>query len=655
MDPRAAAERVRELFQAGLLDKDTFSAEDRRRASLRLTSQTNTNCTCSVGAQETVCSSGGAGMFCDQLPYTILVPSGILEVSHTNISELSVGSLEFVANVSVLRLAWNEVARVEPGVFADMSLLANLSLAHNRLQELDEKVFNGAAGVREIVLAYNMFTELTLATRALSFQLTPNLAHLNIGGNNFSELGPQDFAPMSGVPLEDLQLHECNIKHINSTTFLELEHLRRLRLRNNELPIDEVVELVEKMNNTALELIDLSMIGDYDLKDLKPILSAISNSSIISLMLNNYCFPKLGGWHFPTFLRLKELSLRACGISYIYPSSFNEFPALESLDLRDNPFTNFPSPVLLPTLVSLDLSRPALQRHPGVLKPSFSVSQYRFRDMVNLKYLDLSYNNITKLERGAFVGLENLTVLLLKDTELEHIANFSFSMLENLSELHLSNNNLSEQPFEHLWQGLTGLTVIFLDNCHINTSQLYLSEMPRTELLNLTGNSLTSLTSTTFHGLSSLNTIDLSHNSIESWDERVFGDPRYLERIYLRYNSITWISTAMAEDFLEKQSLRVLMLGFNPFHCSCHLHDWLDGQDTSAESATVRADLALFKGEVTPLCEEAALFKNGDVMMCVRVNWLTNVKTQLVRTCRWKVGCWNSTAHIVDTVVTSPA
>ncbi|KAF0297766.1 Toll-like receptor 2 type-2 [Amphibalanus amphitrite] len=591
--PEASEERLRELFQAGLLDKDTFSAEDRPRGALRRSSPTSTNCTCSVGDQETICSSGGAGLFCDQLPYTT-VPSGILEVSHTNISELDVGSLEFVANVSVLRLAWNEVARVQPGVFANMSLLKNLSLAHNRLDMLDVKAFSGATALQEVVLSYNMFTELTHATQALNVKTTPRLVHLNIGGNNFSQIGPQDFESLSQLPIEDLQLHENNIEHIDPTTFIELKHLRRLRLRNNFLPIEEVAALVNEMNNTTLEVIDLSMIGKYSISELNPVLSAVADSNITSLMLNDYCFPSIYGVWFPGFPGLKELSMRSCGISYIYANSFNQFTALESLDLRDNYFTYVPAAVLLSSLVSLDLSRPELRKYTGAQKPSFSVSQYRFREMTSLKYLDLSYNNITVLERGAFVGLENLTVLLLKETELEHIANFSFSMLENLSELHLTGNYLGAQPFEHLWQGLTCLTVLFLDHCRINTSQLYLSEMPRTEILNLSGNALRTLTPNTFHGLSYLNTIDLSDNIIESWEESIFRDSRALERVYLRSNGITWISSAMAEDFMLL-NLRVLMLGHNPYHCSCHLHDWLDGQDDGADIGTVRTDWLLSK------------------------------------------------------------
>ncbi|XP_037084495.1 toll-like receptor 2 type-2 [Pollicipes pollicipes] len=600
LDALLARQALHKALRVGLLDAGTFSAEERRRRPLA--DQAAALCKCLVNKDETTCS--GKTSFCDTLPQT-KVPSGILDVSETNISHLAAHSLEFFRAVSVLKLENNQLGSIDDGAFFNMSSLRNLSLSQNRLTDLGENVLKGASNLVELLVSYNKFNNLSMVTRATTAITAPSLLHLSIGGNNFSVVRRQDFAAMRNVPIQDLQLHENRIQHIEPYAFKDLKHLRRLRLRRNHLEIAEVVEMITAMQNSTLEVIDLSMIGKYSIVELRPVLDAIANSSITALQLNHYCFPFLFKIHFPALDKLKVLTLAQCGISVIYENTFEEFVSLEQLDLSDNYLSYVPSAVLLPNLHSLDLSRS--EQLPYFSR--FSLYQYRFRDMVNLRYLDLSNNRIVNLERGAFVGLENLTVLMMKNSEIRQVANFTFSMMENLSELYLSNNPLNNQVFEYTWQGLTKLAVLFLDNCTISTSDLYLRETPRLEILNMKNNFIQTLTHATFGHLRFLSAVDLSHNDLLPWEERVFDFPPNLTRVYLSHNSITHVTTAMVDDF---QNLRLLKLGFNPYRCTCELYEWLLWEEANSPSYGVLYPVTSDIKDC--VCDSPRVFRNISVL-----------------------------------------
>jgi Leucine-rich repeat (LRR) protein len=84
------------------------------------------------------------------------------------------------------------------------------------------------------------------------------------------------------------------------------------------------------------------------------------------------------------------------------------------------------------------------------------------KNLDNLKELDLGYNNLSELPPGTFDGLGNLQTLDLSDNNLSELPPGIFDGLYNLQGLYLGNNNLNELP-PGVFDGLDNLLALDLD------------------------------------------------------------------------------------------------------------------------------------------------------------------------------------------------
>ena len=71
-----------------------------------------------------------------------------------------------------------------------------------------------------------------------------------------------------------------------------------------------------------------------------------------------------------------------------------------------------------------------------------------------------------------------------------------------------------------------------------------------------------------FTNTTRLEKLNLSHNSITSWDPKVFAPLRHLQMLTLKGNQIVSVNVA---SFSHLTSLRQLDLSYNPFACNCDL------------------------------------------------------------------------------------
>jgi hypothetical protein len=77
--------------------------------------------------------------------------------------------------------------------------------------------------------------------------------------------------------------------------------------------------------------------------------------------------------------------------------------------------------------------------------------------------LELTGNQITRIESGAFNGLTNLTVLGLCDISISRIESGAFSGLPNLDTLYVCDNPQLSSIESGAFSGLTNLTELWLD------------------------------------------------------------------------------------------------------------------------------------------------------------------------------------------------
>ncbi|KOX77951.1 Protein toll [Melipona quadrifasciata] len=172
---------------------------------------------------------------------------------------------------------------------------------------------------------------------------------------------------------------------------------------------------------------------------------------------------------------------------------------------------------------------------------ALDVSAGAFTDELRqLEKLDLGENNMWSIPEGALCPLVNLEILNLTRNRLREVTSFRFNgasrCLSSLKELDLSNNSVESLPTA----AFSGLT--------------------RLHSLDLRCNAISFMADRAFEGLSSLAILRLADNRLASLPPELFSDARNIQEIHLRNNTLNVLPPGL---FSELTHLLVLDLSHN--------------------------------------------------------------------------------------------
>jgi Leucine-rich repeat (LRR) protein len=153
------------------------------------------------------------------------------------------------------------------------------------------------------------------------------------------------------------------------------------------------------------------------------------------------------------------------------------------------------------------------------LSSNFFDSRLNVTNLINLKRLDLTFNNLTQVSLHLLSNLKSLLWLDLSNNKIVKLNYGCFKDLKLIIQLNLSNNNISSLPL--------GI----------------------------------------FVGLDYLFNLDLSRNQIKSLEEGVFHNLRKLSKLNLSYNSVSLESVQNIVAHLTSM-LREIGLTGNGWSCS---------------------------------------------------------------------------------------
>ncbi|XP_037309578.2 trophoblast glycoprotein-like [Pungitius pungitius] len=213
------------------------------------------------------------------------------------------------------------------------------------------------------------------------------------------------------------------------------------------------------------------------------------------------------------------------------------------------------------------------------------------------KAVIITGNNIHQIGPDSFTKMENVTKIILSNNRITDMASHSFSPLIHLRHLDLSENQLAlihpealripGSPLQELnlsnslhnlptltdlttalrWGGLRGLLRLDLSRNHLARLPLgFFSHLPDLRQLFLANNSLEAVHSGTFSGMNRLELLDLTHNAFVT-----FGADALLG--------------------LEKLGSIRILLGCNPYNCSCdivHFAAWMNGSGARVDLDAVK-------------------------------------------------------------------
>ncbi|NXS57001.1 NEPN protein, partial [Brachypteracias leptosomus] len=384
---------------------------------------------------------------------------------------------------------------------------------------------------------------------------------LYISHSKIKELQITDFRRMSA--LEELVLSCSGTESIENNTFKALSTLKSLELYKNQL------KQIPTFLPSGLEILKLA------------------DNSISTLHASD----------FHGLMKLRVLDIRNNLIATLPPGAFSSLCNLQSLILDGNNMESVSAPLKLPRLKYLSMVDNKLNSFPTNFFVSFQ----------NLQFLSLSGNFLTKvpldlpksllslkLEKNQLKTvrlrdmkhLENLSELFLSENQLTSID--GVQLLPNLTTLELSknqlhtiplrlpsrlqkldcSNNLIQRVTAQNFQGLQDLKHLFLDNNAVSVVEAgALQQCAQLSNLALEQNLLISIPLRQVN-LNTLARLDLKGNDIEDVGEQELKDLKQLQVLNLRNNKISALDRKVLE-YLPR--LRHLYLDGNPWNCTCDL------------------------------------------------------------------------------------
>ncbi|XP_071853636.1 uncharacterized protein [Apostichopus japonicus] len=270
-------------------------------------------------------------------------------------------------------------------------------------------------------------------------------------------------------------------------------------------------------------------------------------------------------------------------ITTIFPISQSySWPSLLLVSNTDIPSLQSGQIVLpyMPNLLSLNLPHNQI----------WAVNESLVGNNSHISYLSLTHNNLTRIPTELLLVLEDLESVNLGWNQIVSMPPFAFHMnmkllslslaynkihtttpdsfrgLEQLRELQLFGNILSDFPFDELIHGsLTNLTSLHLHENVMSNIILTVSEScfssSLLRVISFNFNRLNRLDKNVFCAFRNLNSFYARDNTIHEVDDLLFGsEPHHLEVLTLRNNSLSEIPTQL---LLHLPDLRLLSLRAN--------------------------------------------------------------------------------------------
>lgn len=269
----------------------------------------------------------------------------------------------------------------------------------------------------------------------------------------------------------------------------------------------------------------------------------------------------LSAGSFRPLVELRELVIEYCKIANLSDDAFRGLKKLRNLTVRTH---------------NTDWSSMALE-----------ISAKAFSDELSqLERLDLGYNNMWSLPEGTLCPLLNLEVLNLTRNRVRDVTSFKFS----LGQTSNSGNNK---------RCASNLRLLDLSNNSIETlPSVAFSGLSRLHSLNLRSNNIAFIADRAFEGLFALTKIELTNNRLTSLPPELFVDSRDLKEVHLRNNSLAVLPPGL---FSELNQLLVLDMSLNELTA-----EWINSGTFAGLVRLVVLDLA--GNQITRL--ESSVFRD---------------------------------------------
>ncbi|XP_028835069.1 trophoblast glycoprotein-like [Denticeps clupeoides] len=189
-------------------------------------------------------------------------------------------------------------------------------------------------------------------------------------------------------------------------------------------------------------------------------------------------------------------------------------------------------------------------------------------------------NTVRKIRPESFVGLDNVTSLVLSNNGITELSSHTFSSLTMLRSLNLDGNQLVLIHPEAFWVPGSPIQDLHLSGSLYNHTSLMdlitalrWGGLGNLLHLDLSGNHILLLPPGLFSPLPNLRQLCLANNSLVAVYNSTFSGVERLELLDLTGNTFTSFSTEGLHQ-LERLARARLLLGRNPYLCTCGMEQF---------------------------------------------------------------------------------
>lgn len=350
------------------------------------------------------------------------------------------------------------------------------------------------------------------------------IATIKIVNSTITSVGANAFHGLH--ELYAVNLSNNKLKSLHPETFANNKKLLLLTLSNNPLKFPAPGSDQYFLNASSVQEFDVSYCNMQYITA-----NTVKNMpGVMYLNLAGNYLSDMEADTFRTLLDLEELDLSDNNIKSLPEDIFSENTELATLHIQRNPIDSVYG-LQISDLLTLN----AGQTNIKFIGPSM------FNGMTYIANLNLSGNNIEKIHNQAFHKLVELNYLDLSYNDLDFISSILIKENIELDIFKISNNpRLKHLPTEGF-------------NCSAEQFNIYLFDASNCGLEEVYDDSLRTFTA--------LSQINLSANKIKTINNRVFSRSPKLIEINLSYNLLT---TLEAKVFEQNKDLGKLNLQGNP-------------------------------------------------------------------------------------------
>ncbi|XP_065076627.1 chaoptin-like isoform X2 [Ochlerotatus camptorhynchus] len=408
---------------------------------------------------------------------------------------------DFSPELEELKITRAGLKSIKNRAFTNLRGLKRLDLSENRIDSIEANAFNEIGH--------------TLVSLRISHGLGMQL--LQIPHESFRQL----------TALEALDLSNNKLKTLNDNSFHFMKNLVSLELHDNQ--IDSLQkgtfqsDIHTKLTMISLRYNNLKQMQTHSFVDLEDLNAIYLDDNRIET-IEKRAFMNLDD--------LKLLNLRGNKLSKIADEAFQNLPELEKLDLAYNSLPSFDfdyfDQVGSLTSLEVDVSHNRIKvlgesadHNANESSPMQSAHANNGREHVvshtNIKTLDLSNNNVSKIVGGYFKPVElSLMKLSLAGNRISYISRDVFGNMQHLQWLNLESNMINDVDFDTFK----------------NTKKL--------QVLKLSNNMISDIPTDLFRNVYGLRVLEMAYNNLKYLPDGLILEEG-LEKLDLSHNQFTKI------------------------------------------------------------------------------------------------------------------